>query len=123
MGAEDRPELLVATLVDQVLVHLAEGGQVAVGVVVGLRGAAVVLDLEPVVGDVLLRQHADPDALVLVASWHDGRAALDGDGLRQRSQRAHRHAVVVRVRARGCRAGCRECPATRRSSSSTRRLA
>ena len=48
------------------LVDLAEGGQEAVGVVVGDHVAAVVLDLEAVVGDLRLIEHADPDAFVLV---------------------------------------------------------
>ena len=62
-GAQHGPELLVATLVEQVQVDLAERGQEAVGVV-DLDGHVAVGDREPVVGDLGLVQAGGPHALV-----------------------------------------------------------
>ena len=98
MGAEHLPQLLVATLVDQVQVDLAERGEVAVRVVGGVRRVAGVGHLQAVVGHVGHVEDADPDAAVLVLE-RDGGAAVDhGDGLGERAQRADRHRAVVDVR-------------------------
>ena len=73
VSAEDRPQLLVPALVDQVEVHLAEARQEPVGVVAGDRAVAVV-DLDAVVRDVGHRQGAGPDAGVLVVELDALRA-------------------------------------------------
>ena len=107
-GAEHGPEQLVATLVDQVQVHLAEGRQEPVGVVDGDRALAVV-DLDPVVRHITrlgpgpvgraCRDLTDPHALELVLQRHPRPVRqYGGDGLRQRLERADRHAPAVRVR-------------------------
>ena len=65
VGAEDRPELLVPSLTDQVQVDVAEGRQIAVRVVGGI-GGAVVGDVEPVVADGRTLDRRFPDAGVAV---------------------------------------------------------
>ncbi|MEJ7707411.1 MAG: hypothetical protein WKF82_09155 [Nocardioidaceae bacterium] len=67
MRAENRPEFLVAALVEQVLIERPDRRQEAIGVIDD-DGAArtFVLDLEAIVAHLRLRQHGDPDALVLM---------------------------------------------------------
>jgi hypothetical protein len=96
-GPEHLPELLVPALVDEVQVDLAERRQETERVVDHVLVAAVG-DHEPVVGYVGHRQHADPDALVLVAQLHLAAVPPDGHPRGQRLQRAHGHRAVVRVR-------------------------
>ena len=96
VGAEDVPELLVAALVDQVQVDLAQRGQEPVGVVEDGRLAAVG-DRDPVVGDLRDGQHADPDPLVLVAEVGLGRVVQDDHPGRERLQDPHRDPALVGV--------------------------
>ena len=97
---EHGPQQLVPALVDQVQVHLAERRQEPVRVVDRVGMAVVVGHLEAVVGHVRARQHADPDALVLVGQLVRRPVAVpDGDPLGQRLEGADGHAAVVRVRA------------------------
>ncbi len=99
VGAEHPPQLLVAALVDQVQVDLAERRQVAVGVVDGVRRRAGVGDLEPVVGHLGHVEDAHPDAFVLVRERGAVGAVHHDDGLGQRPERAHGHRAVVDVRS------------------------
>ena len=100
MGAEDVPELFVAALTDQVLVHLAERRQVPVRVVAAEVGAAVV-GRDELVGGGLARRATLPDAAAHVLQRH--LAAVGGDrrdGLRHRTAGADRpRPVRERVRA------------------------
>ena len=88
----------MAALVDEVDVHVAQGRQEPVGVVDDDRVAAVG-DLEPVARNLGPREDADPDALVLVSEVDPLLAVGHHDRFRQWLQRAHGHAVVVRVRS------------------------
>ena len=102
VGAQDVPELLVAALVDQVQVDLAQRGQEPVRVVEDDR-LATVLGGDPVVGDVRDGEHADPDPLVLVAevgfSPRSGRVVVqDHHPGRERLQDPDRDAALVGVR-------------------------
>ena len=97
VGAQDGPQLLVASLVDQVQVDLAEGGQEAVGVLEHQR-PAVVGDRQAVVGDLGGREHTDPHALVLVGQRDLPELTGHADPGGQRSQDADRDCAVVRVR-------------------------
>ena len=65
VGTQDVPQVLVAALRDEVGVHLAQGGQVAVGVVAQVRVLAVG-HRDAVGGDLLVGQHRDPDTAALV---------------------------------------------------------
>lgn len=98
MGPEHLPELLVATLADQVQVHLAQGGQVAIGIVRrdDLPG---VLHVDRVGRDLRAGQDRAPDAPVLMAHRHPSTVAHDGDGIGHRPQDADRDSAICRVRA------------------------
>ncbi len=97
VGAEHLPQLLVATFVDQVLVELTDGGQVAVRVVDGDLAGAVVLDLEPVVGYLGLGEYRDPDAFELVLHGHVRAVRGDRDRAGERPQGAHGDGALVRM--------------------------
>ena len=98
-GAEHLPEVLVAPLVDQVQVDLAQGGQEPVGVVDDDLPLAVV-DRHPVAGHVPVRRHhAGPDAAVLVLEPVVDVADAHRDRGGQRLQHPHRDHPVVLVGA------------------------
>ena len=65
MGTEDLPQVLVASLGDEVGVHLAECGQVTVGVVTHERVFAV-SDGDTIGGNLLAGQGRNPDAAAFV---------------------------------------------------------
>ena len=101
-GAEDLPEVLVAALVDQVQVDLAERRQEPVGVVL-LHGRAVPRHQQAVVGHVGGRQDAGEDTLVLVLErglgpvTARGVAPADDDRGGERTQGPHGDGPGVRV--------------------------
>ncbi len=82
------PQLLVSTLVDEVLVHRTDRGQETVRVVDDMLAVIVVLDLEAIIADRLLRQDPHPDALVLMSHRYDGRPHLDAHRLGHRAHRS-----------------------------------
>jgi hypothetical protein len=96
---EPFPEVLVPALAEQVQVDRAERRQVAVGVVVRVRVAAVG-DREPVVRDDLPGHRAGEDPAV-VHQRQRVLLALDHRGHRVgvRPERADRHTVAARVGA------------------------
>ena len=98
VGAEHLPQLFVPALGDEVLVHLAQGGQEAVRVVRG-QFVAAVRHGQPVVRNRGHRQLGHPDPRVLVLH---GEAILPDDHVhlgRVRAQHPHRDAVGVDVGA------------------------
>jgi hypothetical protein len=103
--AEHPPQLLVPALADQVQVHLAERGQVPVGVVghdLRRRGAAVrpgIGDGQPVVGHPRARQRRREHALVHVAQREPAAVGQDrGNAGGHRHERADGDAVRPGVR-------------------------
>jgi len=98
VGAQDLPQLLVAALGDEVGVHLAQSGHVAVGVVHG-GGLVTVGDLDAVVGDLLARQHRDPHAVLLVHGREGAVLGDDDDVVGQVADGADGDAVLAHVGA------------------------
>ena len=97
VGTEHLPELLVTSLGDEMEVHLAERGQVSVGVVAG-ESRARVGDLQGVVRNLCGRQGGDPDPSVLVRHRKAGPLAHEVHGLRTRSQHPNRDDRGLQVR-------------------------
>ena len=98
-GAEDLPQVLVPSLVDQVQVDLAERRQEPVRVVQDDR-AGVVADLDPVVRDLLgVGDDAGPDALELVLEPGRGVAVRHHDAGGERLEHPDGHPALVRVRS------------------------
>ncbi len=82
MGAQDVPQLLVAALADQVQVHFAHGGEVAVRLVHRHGFRALVGHFQPVVRHVAGLQglqHGDPDAVGLMGHGHGAGCGHHGD--------------------------------------------
>lgn len=99
-GPEHLPQLLVPALADQVQVEFAEGGQEAVGIVVGVHVGAVV-DAHPVIGHDRARQPACEHPLALVREFRQRLARRRGQPhlVGERPQHPHGHALGGRVRA------------------------
>ena len=116
MRAEHLPQVLVPALADQVQVHLADGGQVAVGIVddrlreqAPVRG--LVADREPVIGHLGPGQRGGEHPGVHMLSGEPG-AVREQHGHRpgERPQRADDHAVRSEMRAQdGMRIVVRTC--------------
>ena len=96
--AQDVPEVLVATLRNQVGVHLAQGRQVPVGIIAH-DGVVAVGDGHAVGGDLLIGQGSDPDAAALVGSSVGARRRDDVDRVGQVRDDADGDAVVAKVGA------------------------
>ena len=96
---EHVPQLLVTTLTDEVEVDLAERRHEAVRVVPALLRAVLVGCEDAVVGHVLARGGAHPDALVLVCELDALIAHLDGDRACHRTHDTERDDAVGNVSA------------------------
>ena len=96
MGTQHLPQVLVAALGDQVGVHLAQGGQVAVGIVAHDRVLAVG-DGHAVGGDLLAGQGRNPDAAALVRGSVCTGGGDDVDRVGQVRDNSDGDAVVTEV--------------------------
>ena len=101
MGAQSLPQALMASLAEQVGVHLPERGQVAVRVVLHDRRAVLIAGAHAVVGNSMPRfgRHGRDDghehAVVFVGCLVFAVLGDDGDGFGQRAQDAHGDAVLM----------------------------
>ena len=88
----------MATLRDEVGVHLAQGRQVPVGIIAH-DGVVAVGDGHAVGGDLLVRQDSNPDAAALVGSSVGAGGRDDVDRVGQVCDDADSDAVVAKVGA------------------------
>ena len=95
---QDVPEVLVATLRDEVCVHLAQRGQVTIGVVAN-GGVIAVGDGQTVGGDLLVGQGRDPDAAALMGGSVGAGGRDDIDRVGQVRDNTDGDAVVAKVGA------------------------
>ena len=98
MGSEDAPQVLMAALRDEVGVHLAQGGQVAVGVV-AQRRVLTVGDGHAVGGNLLAGQSRNPNAAALVGRRVGSGWGNHVDRVGEARDDADRHARVAQVSA------------------------
>ena len=94
--AEGFPEVLVASLSNEVEVHFADGGQEAVGVV-RVNDLIPVGDAQAVVGNGFIGQNCCPDAVLLVGGFILTGFGDNGDGICQVPDRADGYRTVVDV--------------------------